>query len=180
VKSLIKIGILVLMCLVVAAAGCTEFISNTNDTNDSTDNSNVDLTTFNSDEVTFQYPSNWEENATDMASGDYIASLMEPFATIGVSVYPSFSSSSLDSAVSESKESRGNVIESQGSLTVNGKNAYEFVDTYNYNGENMKAKVVIVEKEVGTYYKVICYAPESEFDGLLSTFNDIINSFQIK
>ena len=132
--------------------------------------------TYSNGIISFQYPSSW----------DVLSDGGNKMVAVGSSDYPKFSvydeskygHTSLVDYVESSKmgmEEDGYTVNSERSTTVDGLPAYEII----YQGKTIILHMVLVEKSPGSQY----FALEGvdyidHYDGVVSTFNQIINSFQ--
>jgi PsbP-like protein len=149
---------------------------------------------YNSNNVTFNYPSGWDKLSTDqvsigtadaapviaaVADGDSIQNNV--YKTLVV-VQKTPTDLALSTVVSETKTSltaQGVEIVSERNLTVSGVPATEIVYTITVSGESKKERMVILVKD-NVAYSIVCSTTVADYSSQQSNFDMIINSFQIK
>ncbi|MGZ7116039.1 MAG: PsbP-related protein [Methanobacterium sp.] len=173
--------IVILISALVLSSGCT------NGGNQTSGSSNNKTKTFSGDDITFKYPDSWQTIASQ--ARDSVVAVGDPGTNDGSgntrvnvviqktvlpqgqnffqyynSTYAQFASQNL-----------GFVPISDGTIVVNGLNAYEKV--YNINsGEKKQQRAIWIENN-GRIYIILCSAPLSEYNNQQENFNTIVNSF---
>jgi hypothetical protein len=170
-------------------------------------NNTQPIKTYSAYNVGFNYPSNWHAynattgsnnfvNGNSTLSGDVFTSntsrsnnndmifvYKDDFTLFQIQIIPT-SDLSEQEVINQIKN--GTIPDgwnklSNGTLTIDGKTAYEYTYTVHdqsYN-EQMRYEVVYLIKNGKTYY-ISMQAPDKEFDKEKSNFNIIINSFKVQ
>lgn len=176
--------ILALISAVILASGCT------NGGNQTSGNSTNKTNTYSGDGITFKYPSNWEiitsqANDSIIAVGDPNTNDGNGNARVNVVIQKTAIPNEMtffqfyNSTYAQfAKQNMGFMPVSDGTIIINGLNAYENV--YKINSGEQKQQRAIWMQHNGMAYIILCTAPISDYNSQQENFNTVINSFKFQ
>jgi predicted neuraminidase len=151
--------------------------------------------TYNSNGISFNYPSGWSELSPDklnvkvQGNTQVLASVVDP-ASIQNNNYQILAffqqvttTTSLADSIAANKadiQAAGGQVISEKDSTINGLAAKDMVYTITTpSGVAKKERLVALQDGSNLYY-IICSAPTSDFDAQQSNFDLIVNSFKVE
>ncbi len=167
------------MVVVIFSSGCTNNV----------------YKTFNSNGISFNYPSGWNELSPDQlnvkvqGNTEVLAAVVDP-NSIQNNNYQILSffqqvttTTSLADATAANKadiQAAGGQVISEKDSTINGLNSKDLVYTTSTPSGVAKKERLVALQDGGNLYYIICSAPLADFDAQQSNFDLIINSFKIE
>lgn len=173
-----------LICALILSSGCI------NNGNQTSGNSTNTTKTFSFDDITFQYPKNWETLASQardsvVAVGDPDTNDGSGKARVNVVVQKTvlpqdktFLQYYNETYAQFASQNISYMQISEGTIVINGLNANENVYKVNLGGEKQQ-RAIWIEKD-GRIYIILCSAPVSEYNNQQANFDIIVNSFKIQ
>lgn len=174
---------LALISSVVLASGC---INNGNQTSGNVQNKTK---VYSGDEITFEYPKNWETIASHardsvVAVGDPNSADSNGKARVSVVIQKTVKPQNAtfkdyyDTTYAQfASQNLGFIPISDGTILVNGITAFENIYKINSDGQKQERAIWILKNN--RIYIILCSAPVSEFSSQQGNFDIIVNSFKV-
>ena len=170
------IFVVMLLALVVFSSGCTSQGNNT----------------YNSNGISFNYSSNWQE-IQNIQTSNAIAAVGDPdsvdnstknvntLAIIQKVAMPAGATLKqvYDATYAQYAQYPGYQTIADKAITVNGLTGYENIHKINVNGVQKEERAVWLGKN-GNIYVILCGALPGDFNSQQTKFDTVINSFQVQ